>query len=80
MNLAAQAGEWCCPGERAATAHREGADHRGHRLRRPAGVVTPADNEALLPGLVDSRMHVNEPGRTEWEGFVTAIRAAAPAA
>ena len=32
---------------------------------------------ALLPGLVDSHVHVNEPGRTEWEGFVTATRAAA---
>jgi allantoinase len=32
---------------------------------------------ALLPGLVDSHVHVNEPGRTEWEGFRTATRAAA---
>ncbi len=32
---------------------------------------------ALLPGLVDSHVHVNEPGRTEWEGFGTATRAAA---
>jgi allantoinase len=32
---------------------------------------------ALLPGLVDSHVHVNEPGRTEWEGFFTATRAAA---
>jgi allantoinase len=32
---------------------------------------------ALLPGLVDSHVHVNEPGRTEWEGFHTATRAAA---
>jgi allantoinase len=32
---------------------------------------------ALLPGLVDSHVHVNEPGRTEWEGFATATRAAA---
>ncbi len=32
---------------------------------------------ALLPGLVDTHVHVNEPGRTEWEGFVTATRAAA---
>lgn len=31
----------------------------------------------ILPGLVDSHVHVNEPGRTEWEGFVTATRAAA---
>ncbi|MEO3782752.1 allantoinase AllB [Actinocorallia sp. B10E7] len=32
---------------------------------------------ALLPGLVDSHVHVNEPGRTEWEGFASATRAAA---
>jgi allantoinase len=31
----------------------------------------------LLPGLVDSHVHINEPGRTEWEGFSTATRAAA---
>ena len=32
---------------------------------------------ALLPGLVDSHVHVNEPGRTDWEGFTTATQAAA---
>ncbi len=32
---------------------------------------------ALLPGLVDLHTHINEPGRTEWEGFATATRAAA---
>jgi allantoinase len=32
---------------------------------------------ALMPGLVDSHVHINEPGRTEWEGFETATRAAA---
>lgn len=31
----------------------------------------------LLPGLVDSHVHINEPGRTEWEGFWTATRAGA---
>ena len=31
----------------------------------------------LLPGLVDTHVHVNEPGRTEWEGFASATRAAA---
>jgi allantoinase len=35
------------------------------------------DNAAILPGLVDSHVHINEPGRTEWEGFETATRAAA---
>lgn len=31
----------------------------------------------LLPGLVDTHVHLNEPGRTEWEGFWTGTRAAA---
>ena len=34
-------------------------------------------DHALLPGLVDSHVHINEPGRTDWEGFHTATRAAA---
>jgi allantoinase len=41
----------------------------------------PADIDlgdlVIMPGLVDSHVHVNEPGRTEWEGFATATRAAA---
>jgi len=32
---------------------------------------------AISPGIVDTHVHVNEPGRTEWEGFDTATRAAA---
>ena len=32
---------------------------------------------AILPGLVDTHVHLNEPGRTEWEGFATGTRAAA---
>ncbi len=42
-----------------------------------ASPVTLADDEVLLPGLVDSHVHVNEPGRTAWEGFASATRAAA---
>jgi allantoinase len=42
-----------------------------------ARVVDLADDEVLLPGLVDTHVHVNEPGRTEWEGFASATRAAA---
>jgi len=34
-------------------------------------------NAVVLPGLVDPHVHINEPGRTEWEGFTTATRAAA---
>ncbi len=55
---------------------------------RIAALVPPADLPAgqeildvgdlvVMPGLVDSHAHLNEPGRTEWEGFVTASRAAA---
>ncbi len=40
-------------------------------------VVELAEDEVLLPGLVDTHVHINEPGRTEWEGFATATRAAA---
>ncbi len=45
----------------------------------PAGARAVVDlgDLALLPGLVDSHVHVNEPGRTHWEGFHTATRAAA---
>ncbi|HEY0249647.1 MAG TPA: allantoinase AllB [Gryllotalpicola sp.] len=38
---------------------------------------TLAPDEVLLPGLVDTHVHVDEPGRTEWEGFATATAAAA---
>jgi allantoinase len=34
-------------------------------------------DSVVMPGLVDTHVHVNEPGRTEWEGFETATRAAA---
>jgi allantoinase len=34
-------------------------------------------NAAILPGLVDSHVHINDPGRADWEGFETATRAAA---
>jgi allantoinase len=42
-----------------------------------AQVIDLPDNQVLLPGLIDSHVHVNEPGRTEWEGFETATAAAA---
>ena len=42
-----------------------------------ADAVTLPDDEVLLPGLVDTHVHVNEPGRTDWEGFASATRAAA---
>ncbi|PRA11517.1 allantoinase AllB [Arthrobacter sp. MYb211] len=40
-------------------------------------VIEMAADEVLLPGLVDTHVHVNEPGRTEWEGFESATKAAA---
>src|SRR3989475_7055037 len=36
-----------------------------------------AGEAVVLPGVVDTHVHVNEPGRTEWEGFESATRAAA---
>ncbi|MEW2017354.1 allantoinase AllB [Rhodococcus sp. NPDC076796] len=42
-----------------------------------AVMVELGPDEVLLPGLVDTHVHVNEPGRTEWEGFASATRAAA---
>jgi allantoinase len=39
--------------------------------------LVDAGDLVVMPGLVDTHVHVNEPGRTEWEGFATATRAAA---
>ncbi|MDR1824384.1 MAG: allantoinase AllB [Bifidobacteriaceae bacterium] len=46
-------------------------------LTRAKQVITTAPGEVLLPGLIDAHIHVNEPGRTHWEGYATATRAAA---
>jgi allantoinase len=45
-------------------------------VEQSAEVVDVGDR-FVLPGLVDTHVHINEPGRTEWEGFETATRAAA---
>jgi allantoinase len=42
-----------------------------------AEIIEAGEDSVVMPGLVDSHVHVNEPGRTEWEGFATATRAAA---
>jgi len=55
------------------------------RIARVGGVddvgsrndVVDAEDRVVMPGLVDTHVHVNEPGRTDWEGFETATRAAA---
>lgn len=48
------------------------------RTTAPEGSpVTRVGTRVISPGLVDCHVHINEPGRTEWEGFATATRAAA---
>jgi allantoinase len=44
----------------------------------PSGAdVYDARESVVMPGLVDTHVHINEPGRADWEGFETATRAAA---
>ena len=73
----------CC---RTASVRRRIHVARRRRSPRVAGYDdVPAGRDAgrrraiwsISPGLVDTHVHVNEPGRTEWEGFDTATRAAA---
>ncbi|MGW3580032.1 allantoinase AllB [Streptomyces rubiginosohelvolus] len=42
-----------------------------------SAILEDVGDQVVLPGLVDTHVHVNDPGRTEWEGFWTATRAAA---
>ena len=58
-----------------ATIHVEGSNIVAVESHGPAD--TDYGDLVIMPGLVDSHVHVNEPGRTEWEGFATATRAAA---
>jgi allantoinase len=58
------------------------ADKPASRLAPPASRLAPCEiydvgDLVVMPGIVDSHVHVNEPGRTEWEGFQTATAAAA---
>ena len=63
-------------GTRAASIH-----IKDGRIDRIASYDVDAEYEAgdsiVMPGIIDTHVHVNEPGRTEWEGFETATRAAA---
>jgi allantoinase len=50
----------------------EPVDHQAEGL-----VLRAPDSAYVVPGIVDTHVHVNEPGRTEWEGYVSATEAAA---
>ena len=41
------------------------------------GTIEDVGNSVIMPGLIDCHVHINEPGRTDWEGFDTATKAAA---
>jgi allantoinase len=49
----------------------------GYNDLPPGKNVYDAGESVVMPGLVDTHVHINEPGRTDWEGFETATRAAA---
>ncbi|PYL54008.1 MAG: allantoinase, partial [Verrucomicrobia bacterium] len=38
-------------------------------------IVEAGEDSIVMPGLVDTHVHVNEPGRTDWEGFESATKA-----
>ncbi|MDP9192073.1 MAG: allantoinase AllB [Acidobacteriota bacterium] len=59
----------------AATIHLDGSRIAAIEQHGPADI--DYGDHVIMPGLVDSHVHVNEPGRTEWEGFATATAAAA---
>src|SRR5262245_2640563 len=82
------ASDWAIRGQRVITPEGERAAAIVVRAEKIAAVVdydqVPADCSVedvgelvLLPGLVDTHVHINEPGRTDWEGFESATRAAA---
>ena len=66
--------------ERAAAIHVRGgviAAVSGFDEIVPGVPVHEAGDFVVMPGMVDTHTHINEPGRTEWEGFSSATRAAA---
>ncbi len=67
-------------GIRAATVHvRDGAIEKitGYNDIPSGKHIYDAGESVVMPGLVDTHVHINEPGRADWEGFETATRAAA---
>jgi len=54
-----------------------GGDELGGAASASSEAIEIGADQVLLPGLVDSHVHVNDPGRAEWEGFSSATRAAA---
>jgi len=67
-------------GPRPATVHvRDGRIIRvsAHDDLAPGAPCMELGERALIPGVVDTHVHINEPGRTAWEGFESATRAAA---
>lgn len=64
-------------GFEAATVHIEGGRIESLTAFDASARVVLGDHQVLIPGLVDSHVHLDEPGRTEWEGFATGTAAAA---
>ncbi|MEJ7730531.1 MAG: allantoinase AllB [Polyangiaceae bacterium] len=68
-------------GIRPASVHIDGGVVRAvggyDEVGEPARLVSLEAEELLSPGVVDTHVHINEPGRTEWEGFASATAAAA---
>ena len=64
-------------GERPASIHIDRGTVTGVGADDDGGSVLDVGDLVVSPGIVDTHVHVNEPGRTEWEGFDTATRAAA---
>jgi allantoinase len=49
----------------------------GHNDLPSGKHIYDAGESVVMPGLVDTHVHINEPGRADWEGFETATRSAA---
>ena len=73
----------CCVDERRSCRPRSPSTTAGSRRSSPSTTTTDGvvlrvpDSAYVVPGVVDTHVHINEPGRTEWEGFVSATEAAA---